>query len=77
MISVTHAPQVAAKAAQHFLIAKSALPGDAASRTVTRVTGLEDQARREEIARMLAGASITEEARAAAGRLLEAAGVRG
>jgi DNA repair protein RecN (Recombination protein N) len=77
VISVTHAPQVAAKAAQHFLIAKSALPGDAASRTVTRVTGLEDEARREEIARMLAGASITEEARAAAGRLLEAAGVRG
>ncbi|KPF66003.1 DNA repair protein RecN [Bosea sp. AAP35] len=77
VISVTHAPQVAAKAAQHFLIAKSALPGDVASRTVTRVTALEDQARREEIARMLAGASITEEARAAAGRLLEAAGVRG
>ena len=77
VISVTHAPQVAAKAAQHFLIAKSALAGDAASRTVTRVSALEDQARREEIARMLAGASITEEARAAAGRLLEAAGVRG
>ncbi|MDP3410692.1 DNA repair protein RecN [Bosea sp. (in: a-proteobacteria)] len=77
VISVTHAPQVAAKASQHFLIAKSALAGDAASRTVTRVTALEDQARREEIARMLAGASITEEARAAAGRLLEAAGVRG
>lgn len=76
VISVTHAPQVAAKAGQHFLIAKSALAGDAAQRTVTRVTALEDQARREEIARMLAGASITAEARAAAGRLLEAAGVR-
>lgn len=77
VISVTHAPQVAAKAGQHFLIAKSALEGDAASRTVTRVTALADQTRREEIARMLAGASITEEARAAAGRLLEAAGIRG
>lgn len=44
---------------------------------MTRVTALEDQARREEIARMLAGASITEEARAAAGRLLQAAGLRG
>jgi DNA repair protein RecN (Recombination protein N) len=76
VISVTHAPQVAAKAGQHFLIAKSALDGDAASRTVTRVTTLVDQGRREEIARMLAGASITEEARAAAGRLLEAAGAR-
>ncbi|WP_353181689.1 DNA repair protein RecN [Bosea sp. (in: a-proteobacteria)] len=76
VISVTHAPQVAAKAGQHFLIAKSAEEGEA-SRTVTRVTSLADQARREEIARMLAGASITEEARAAAGRLLEAAGLRG
>ncbi|MCU4180744.1 DNA repair protein RecN [Bosea sp. BH3] len=76
VISVTHAPQVAAKAGQHFLIAKSAGEGEA-SRTVTRVTPLADQTRREEIARMLAGASITEEARAAAGRLLEAAGLRG
>jgi DNA repair protein RecN (Recombination protein N) len=77
VISVTHAPQVAAKAGQHFLIAKSALAGDAAARTVTRVTPLKDQTRREEIARMLAGASITEEARAAAGRLLSAAVARG
>jgi len=76
VISVTHAPQVAAKAGQHFLIAKSA-GEDEAARTVTRVTALENQARREEIARMLAGASITEEARAAAGRLLQAAGLRG
>lgn len=75
VISVTHAPQVAAKAGQHFLIAKSA-EGEAA-RTVTRVTALAEQSRREEIARMLAGASITEEARAAAGRLLQAAGLRG
>ncbi|PZU86795.1 MAG: DNA repair protein RecN [Chelatococcus sp.] len=74
VISVTHAPQVAAKAGQHFLIAKSAADD---ARTVTRVTPLADQTRREEIARMLAGASITEEARAAAGRLLEAAGLRG
>lgn len=80
VISVTHAPQVAAKAGQHFLIAKSATEaagGAETSRTVTRVTALADQARREEIARMLAGASITEEARAAAGRLLQAAGLRG
>lgn len=70
VISVTHAPQVAAKAGRHFLIAKSSAQDQ---RTVTRVTALADQARREEIARMLAGASITEEARAAAGRLLQAA----
>jgi len=77
VISVTHAPQVAAKAGQHFLIAKSATGAAAAAKTVTRVTPLMDQTRREEIARMLAGASITEEARAAAGRLLSAAGLRG
>ncbi len=76
VISVTHAPQVAAKAGQHFLIAKSASGTAAAARTVTRVTPLKDESRREEIARMLAGASITEEARAAAGRLLDAAILR-
>ena len=78
VISVTHAPQVAAKAGQHFLIAKSADGGEGADeRTVTRVSPLLDGTRREEIARMLAGASITEEARAAAGKLLDAAGMRG
>jgi DNA repair protein RecN (Recombination protein N) len=78
VVSVTHAPQVAAKAGRHFLIAKSAQAGeDAKERTVTRVTPLEVETRREEIARMLAGASITEEARAAAARLLAAAGIRG
>ncbi|HEV2511102.1 DNA repair protein RecN [Bosea sp. (in: a-proteobacteria)] len=78
VISVTHAPQVAAKAGQHFLIAKSADGGQGADeRTVTRVSPLLDGTRREEIARMLAGASITEEARAAAGKLLDAAGMRG
>lgn len=75
VICVTHAPQVAAKAGRHFLIAKSSL-GAAGNRTVTQVTQLPDQSRREEIARMLAGASITEEARAAASRLLQAAGLR-
>ncbi|AZO76403.1 MULTISPECIES: DNA repair protein RecN [unclassified Bosea (in: a-proteobacteria)] len=78
VVSVTHAPQVAAKAGQHFLIAKSAHGGEGADeRTVTRVSQLEAGSRREEIARMLAGASITEEARAAAGKLLDAAGLRG
>ena len=78
VISVTHAPQVAAKAGQHFLIAKSGDGGEGADeRTVTRVSALQDGTRREEIARMLAGASITEEARAAAGKLLDAAGMRG
>jgi DNA repair protein RecN (Recombination protein N) len=66
VITVTHAPQVAARAGEHLLIAKSA----AAAHVVTRVRRLEDGDRREEIARMLAGATITEEARAAADRLI-------
>ena len=48
-------------------------PTGKADRVVTRVAALEASPRREEIARMLAGATITEEARAAAARLLEAA----
>ncbi len=72
VLAVTHAPQVAAKAMQHFRIAKGAT--DKGKRVATRVANLEQEARREEIARMLAGATITEEARAAAGWLMEGAG---
>ena len=71
VMAVTHAPQVAARAGSHFLILKEAVKG--ADRVATRVVPLEETPRREEIARMLAGATITEEARAAAARLLEAA----
>jgi DNA repair protein RecN (Recombination protein N) len=68
VLSVTHAPQVAARAATHLLISKGPVEG---SETVaTRVARMDDGARTEEIARMLAGASVTEEARAAAARLL-------
>lgn len=66
VLSVTHAPQVAARAATHYLISKSG--GD--DKVATAVTSLERSDRQEEIARMLAGATITEEARAAAERLL-------
>ncbi|MCE4222272.1 DNA repair protein RecN [Methylobacterium sp. C25] len=69
VVSVTHAPQVAARAGTHFLIAKDAVRG--ADRVATRVASLASEARREEIARMLAGATVTDEARAAAARLLE------
>ncbi|MGL5447395.1 MAG: DNA repair protein RecN [Rhabdaerophilum sp.] len=69
VLAVTHAPQVAARAAQHFEIAKSATVDN---RVATRVRLLDDPARREEIARMLSGAAITNEARAAAAKLLEA-----
>ncbi len=69
VLSVTHAPQVAARAATHLLISKG--PSAEKSETIsTRVARMDDKARTEEIARMLAGASVTEEARAAAARLL-------
>lgn len=70
VVSVTHAPQVAAKARQHFLISKHAVTAD---RVATRVSPLAAEERAEELARMLAGATITDEARAAAKRLLETA----
>ena len=72
VIAVTHAPQVAARADRHYLIAKDALAKG--KRVATRVVELEAERRREEIARMLAGAEITAEARAAAERLIRAAG---
>jgi DNA repair protein RecN (Recombination protein N) len=71
VMAVTHAPQVAARADQHLLISKEAL--DKGKRVATRVAPLIKDNRREEIARMLAGAEITAEARAAAERLLKAA----
>ncbi|CCE08943.1 DNA repair protein RecN (Recombination protein N) [Bradyrhizobium sp. STM 3843] len=71
VMAVTHAPQVAARADQHLLISKAAL--DKGKRVATRVNALPAEHRREEIARMLAGAEITAEARAAAARLLEVA----
>ncbi|HVX78363.1 MAG TPA: DNA repair protein RecN [Bradyrhizobium sp.] len=71
VMAVTHAPQVAARANQHLLISKDAL--DKGKRVATRVNMLAADLRREEIARMLAGAEITAEARAAAERLLKAA----
>ncbi|CUA84144.1 DNA repair protein RecN [Chelatococcus daeguensis] len=71
VVAVTHAPQVAARAANHLLIAKEAATAD---KVATRVTPLAERMRQEEIARMLAGATITDEARAAAARLLETEG---
>ena len=62
VLLVTHSPQVAARAARHFRISRV---GDK-----TRIVLLEDDARLEEIARMLSGATVTEEARAAARRLV-------
>ena len=71
VVAVTHAPQVAARAGSHFRIAKDAVKG--AGRVATRVGLLDEATRREEIARMLAGATVTDEARAAAARLIAGA----
>lgn len=68
VLSVTHAPQVAARASHHFVISKKPVAGE--ERVTTGVNAIRDGDRREEIARMLAGASITDEARAAADRLI-------
>ena len=67
LLVVTHSPQVAARAGHQWQIAKSS------DGLVTRtgVQRLDDAERREEIARMLSGAEITDEARAQADRLLE------
>jgi len=69
VLSVTHAPQVAARASTHYLIAKAASHGE---QVVTSVACMGEDERQEEIARMLAGATITNEARAAAAQLLKA-----
>src|SRR5690242_5986145 len=71
VLAVTHAPQVAARADHHYLITKDTL--EKGKRVATRVTELAAERRREEVARMLAGAEITSEARAAADRLIKAA----
>jgi DNA repair protein RecN (Recombination protein N) len=68
VLAVTHSPQVAAQAGQHMLISKMEEVGR--KRMVTRVQELSAASRREEIARMLSGARVTEEARAQADRLL-------
>lgn len=67
LLVVTHSPQVAARGSQHLLIAKS----HDGLVTRTGVTPLDAKERREEIARMLSGAEITDEARAQAARLIE------
>jgi DNA repair protein RecN (Recombination protein N) len=62
VLLVTHSPQVAARAARHFRITRI--------KDKTRIELLDEEARLEEIARMLSGAAVTAEARAAARRLM-------
>jgi DNA repair protein RecN (Recombination protein N) len=67
VLLVTHSPQVAARAARHFRISRA--------KDKTKIEMLDEGERMEEIARMLSGAAVTEEARAAARRLMEEARV--
>ncbi|HUE79722.1 MAG TPA: DNA repair protein RecN [Sphingomicrobium sp.] len=69
VLVVTHSPQVAARATHHYRIEK--LHGPEGTRTSAR--RLSEAERREEIARMLSGSAVTDEARAQAAKLLEAA----
>ena len=69
MLVVTHSPQVAARGAHHWRVAKLEAPKSA----VTRVEELDPDTRQEEIARMLSGSTITAEARAAAKSLIAGA----
>jgi len=69
VLVVTHSPQVAARAAHHWQVSKQQKGGE----TSSRVRPLDSEERQEEIARMLSGAEVTDEARAAAGRLIGAA----
>ena len=72
VIAVTHSPQVAARAAQHLLISKMEDVGS--KRMVTRVQPLSAKSRKEELARMLSGATVTDAARAQADELLAGQG---
>ena len=66
VLVVTHSPQVAARGAHHWRVAKRLAARD----TVTRVEELDPDTRQEEIARMLSGRIVTAEARAAAASLI-------
>lgn len=68
VLVVTHSPQVAARAAHHWRVEKKVTSGV----TLSRVVALSDSDRVDELARMLAGDTVTEEARAAARALLDA-----
>lgn len=67
VLVVTHSPQVASRGDRHWRVSK----GGAEGAVATRIEALSEEARKEEIARMLAGAEVTEEARAAAHSLLQ------
>jgi DNA repair protein RecN (Recombination protein N) len=67
VLCVTHLPQVASQANQHFQVAKDTTDG---GKTVSRIDVLDNKARVEEVARMLGGIEITETTRKHARELL-------
>ncbi len=71
ILVVTHSPQVAAAAREHLRVEKQSDGKSATKAVMTKVVRLEEDERREEIARMLSGARITDEARAAADKLMD------
>lgn len=71
VLVVTHSPQVAARGATHWRIDKQERTNGGAPATVTDVAELDAAGRREEIARMLSGQAVTDQARAAADSLLD------
>ena len=71
VLVVTHSPQVAARGTDHLRVEKGGANGG--DEAITMVRRLDENQRREEVARMLSGAAITDEARAAAARLIEGA----
>ncbi|NOY26845.1 MAG: DNA repair protein RecN [Oligoflexia bacterium] len=69
VLCITHLPQIAAYADRHYRVEKTVRQG----RTHSRILGLDDAQRREELARMLGGIQVTDASRQAADALLEAA----
>jgi len=66
ILTITHSPQIASQGTQHMVVLKAVTQEG----TTTHVRSLLQEERYEEVARMLAGQDITDEARAAARRLM-------
>lgn len=74
VLVVTHSPQVAAKGQSHWRITKFEIKDANPPHSETKIVSLNEDERQEEIARMLSGSKVTDEARAAAGSLMTGTG---
>ncbi len=70
VLCVTHLPQIAAMADAHFSVEK----GEKGGRTYTKVERLDDEGRRDELARLIGGSTVTDVLRESAKELLAQAG---